>query len=178
MTLAEIANLRRLMAAATPEPWEIARYATPYVARHLDIQLEKWQGEAFNWEPILGSSMGGHEANAALIVAAVNALPALLDEANEAVRWRKMAAEYLKDWNDGRAERDALKAEVERIANDVVVRLVAERDTLKTEVEKLRERLFKSSTYDHEGETRCCTCGAIVDPESELPPWTLPCECA
>ena len=75
----DVAELRRLAEAATPGPWE-ARYGV-------------------SWEARVCATTGSladvdSTANAELIAAAVNALPALLDAA---------------------AERDALAAKVERV---------------------------------------------------------------
>ena len=75
----DVTELRRLAEAATPEPWE-ARYGV-------------------SWEARVCTTTGSladvdSTANAELIAAAVNALPALLDAA---------------------AERDALAAKIERV---------------------------------------------------------------
>ncbi len=52
-----------------------------------------------------------------------------------------------------RVERDALKAEVERIANDVVVALVKERGALEAEVRKLKAFFDMAAKVECEG--RC-----------------------
>jgi hypothetical protein len=87
MNATELAELRRLLAEATPGPWEAfdedgkAGVAAPAVTKqfiegpscYADIAaLEDWFDSSRSREVTL--------ANAALIVAAVNALPGLLDE--------------------------------------------------------------------------------------------------
>ncbi len=97
MTAPDYADLRRLLAEGTPGPWRLG-----------DSRAEVWADrDAAGWDAFMVASSltrlnpaGGTvaEADAHLIVAAVNALPALLDEREALIR-----------------EQDGLRAKVEAV---------------------------------------------------------------
>lgn len=82
MTPAELAELRRLHEAATIAPWERCRLGPkgeiPGII-HSDID-EDWSNVAYFDDGSGDAMTDNHDADAAFIVAARNALPRLLDE--------------------------------------------------------------------------------------------------
>jgi len=111
--LPDLAALRALEAAATPGPWEV-------LGDHLVWPSEK--GPAAN-DPILAVVSEAHDAaeTARFIAAMRNALPALLDAAEEA-DWERVGhrAWVRRDAPDTlRAERDAARAEVAALRDGI-----------------------------------------------------------
>jgi len=164
MNSEDYTKLRRLLAAATPGPWHEGYW---------DGQHHVGNGEV----PVTGDlprvpDKKQSGANAALIVAAVNALPGLLtalaELRSEAEQWKlstehgmkgrdalraKVDAHYkqvkyltadrakvMRERDAAQAFADTLKAEPERIANDVVVPLVAERNSARSERDALKAK--------------------------------------
>ena len=89
LTPETLAELRRLLDAATPGPWSSHDHGFPGQDEPSSIVI--YSGERFDWEEVTHGEAAvawtgwdSQEAiDAALIVAAVNALPALLDAAAE-----------------------------------------------------------------------------------------------
>lgn len=82
--MTDIAELRRLLGEATPGPWAISEIGSGFEIESSD---GLFVAQAFQTKPIR-SAIDHQErrANAALIVAAVNALPALLERLEAAGR--------------------------------------------------------------------------------------------
>ena len=96
LTPETVAELRRLLDAATPGPWMVGDEGD-------DVAVIVDEGDEFSSIQIAADLHQGDDGltDARLIAAAVNALPALLDAAEERDALR--------------AERDALAAKVERV---------------------------------------------------------------
>lgn len=75
-----VTRLREALAKATPRPWGARAHEDP-----------QWMvlGPRGRYHAICLTSQGNDEANAALIAAAVNALPALLDVVEAALAWKR-----------------------------------------------------------------------------------------
>ena len=94
----DLAELERLLAEATPGPWQ-ADEATQTGQRAtvaFPVVLSESTGEI-----LLEGDFGG-DTDAALIVAAVNALPFLLAEVRKANAMRE-ALRYLAEWDETKA---------------------------------------------------------------------------
>jgi hypothetical protein len=83
VVMSEIERLRALLAEGTPGPWR--RRCWPSPTRMVEI-IAAEKPPIVPWSGFDDSSRTkkGHDANAALIAAAVNAMPALLDVAEAA----------------------------------------------------------------------------------------------
>jgi len=90
LTPAAIAELRRLLAAATPGPWEADLDGNANGEPLIYGQTRDWWIATLHPQ-CLGSLEALRLADAALIVALRNAAPALLDAADEAERLRARA---------------------------------------------------------------------------------------
>lgn len=109
----DIAGLRRLVGEATLLPWRVIRREIPHFLGgfHVDrgIVSELDHGQLKGPAPVIAPAVGiGHtkdsgavslvhmsETDAALIVAAVNSLPALLDRLEAADKVRQEITDYL-----------------------------------------------------------------------------------
>lgn len=98
----EIAELRGLQEAATPGPWQIHhdldRYGRTEVIGNVDVEVRDSTWDA-SYEQAADTDClhPRSEANAALIVAAVNALPRLLDTISSLTRERDEATRQLQE---------------------------------------------------------------------------------
>lgn len=79
------AELRQLLAEATPGPWETRVVREPYTDPTPALVVPSRGGHDPWWSLLFSDNA---DEDAALIVAAVNALPALLDVAKAAQEWR------------------------------------------------------------------------------------------
>ena len=80
--MSEIERLRGLLAEGTPGPWRARKWASPRMVEVIAATkppIVPWSGFDDS-----GRTKTEHDANAALVAAAVNALPALLDVAEAA----------------------------------------------------------------------------------------------
>jgi hypothetical protein len=111
-----VARLAELLAKATPGPWSVHPRAETAV-------LASDGYSATNTESNLFDSHARNIANAALIVAAVNALPALLlqvaERDAEIARLRDKRAEFMAKWGLALGRVDAAK-ELLRDARDLL----------------------------------------------------------
>lgn len=111
MTDAEIKNLRDLMRAATPGPWVLE-----------GKELSKLVSNGEVWVEAVVAHNYQESNDAALIVAAVNALPGLLDEVERLRADLKETTERASQWVDiageHGAEVDVLRKKVERLRAD------------------------------------------------------------
>lgn len=129
MTL-DLALLRRLLAAATPGPWTVAKSdANSYLTRHYYVAapLPEIRGV-----PVSLWDAGGLAAqpDAELIAAAVNALPELLDEVE------RLRSVYFVEWcHFGPYRQDVLTQ------NQALSEVTSERDALRAEVESWRDQV-------------------------------------
>jgi hypothetical protein len=84
--MSEIERLRALLAEATPGPWRARKWPSPRMVEVLAVTkppIVPWAGFDDS-----DRTKTEHDANASLIAAAVNVLPALLDVAEAAQAWR------------------------------------------------------------------------------------------
>ena len=162
------AELRRLLDAATPGPWSSHDHGFPGQDEPSSIVI--YSGERFDWEEVThGESAvawtgwdSQEASDAALIVAAVNALPALLDAAAERDRLAGLLDEPRRsgcaveiagvriapcDERGQTADMCALAAAADRLAHmreardnsrAEVERLTDERDALAAAIEHVR----------------------------------------
>ena len=159
----ETTRLRALCEAATPGPWETYRPA----AGGLGIA----HGDPRTHHGCIARIVAGSPADAALIVGAVNALPALLDDA-DAADARIAKAERERD--EARAETADLRATVDTMQ----VQLDAHREWLATaqatgdearaEAERLREQARVWRTLACEGAIASRDLGVIGATEATL----------
>jgi hypothetical protein len=70
-------RLRELLAKATPGPWAVHTHANWKI-----MDSKRWLVADIAWKAEEGNHQGESSDNAALIVAAINALPALLEALN------------------------------------------------------------------------------------------------
>lgn len=125
----DITKLRKLLGKATPGPW-IAMDADNHFSR-ADVEITTQVRFDESCSPIaeidtdfgVSDMSGEQEANAALIAAAVNALPGLLDECerlrgpirtSEAIDWRLTAAEIEAQYRAMAQECERLRADAAR----------------------------------------------------------------
>jgi hypothetical protein len=139
-------HLREKLAAATKGPWSIGESSFFNSPDWAPINGEGWTSLA---EVVVGMEGEPHEeglANAALIVAAVNALPGLLDEV-EGLRWmatRKDLGLYHHSPTYGDDEDQASEWRVDRISgpiNDREWEIVGRGDTLAAALNAARAAL-------------------------------------
>jgi hypothetical protein len=107
--MSEIERLRALLAEATPGPWRARKWDAP---RMVEVHAAT-KPPVVPWSGFDDSSRTKteHDANATLIAAAVNALPALLDVAEAAaksVEWADVGGLLPGDVTDVRAALDRL----------------------------------------------------------------------
>lgn len=154
MTTPTPVDLRALLAAGTPGPWEVT--TDDHGRKGVDVGI--WSDAASRY-PVESLVIGNpnHAADAALIAAAVNALPALLDEIERGRELRgRVEAErddlalrlsaLLCDLTGGLMSKtgysvatmvQAVEAEFEKHATDEMVEMAAQRDRAERRHERL-----------------------------------------
>lgn len=156
----DLAELRRLLAEATPGPWRVAhvpddRDPAEYLAELLSYGSGRCWGLAvpiddatdINDEAKFPSITGNgptSEQNARLIAAAVNALPALLDrleaaESAEADRFRQ--AYVIWDLWCRQAHDYVKRHEAGRVGEDLFTVVLRDAETFRARVQKLEQIL-------------------------------------
>jgi hypothetical protein len=120
-------DLRKLLGAATKGPWTDTVLDNRYVCviKGSDKRLvceSSWHSNSSRYP-----TQSGTESNFALIVAAVNALPALLTVCEAAQRWadaRKAHVRYLMAYDDvGHREKDTTAEEINLAATALTAAL-------------------------------------------------------
>jgi hypothetical protein len=106
----KLEELERLLKAATPGPWEIdgigiTHKSKPYGAP-IDVCL---MGEPAQYASVKPLMVPNYEANAALIVAAINALPELVARVRELERIETAARVYYENYLKDEADEDGVE---------------------------------------------------------------------
>lgn len=125
-------RLRVLLAASTPRPWRAERYNcfNDYFVRHTADRSTPIESTGTSFGLGMAVGVTSVKPDAALIAAAVNALPELLDAIDkteaDVLRWKKELAEelgkrreVLEERNKVEAERDALRDRVISLEGDM-----------------------------------------------------------
>ena len=145
----DLAALERLLAEATPGPWGVTRRGGAPTISIVDAEGNPAPrtgmrpcGDAYPTIARLPADYSTDDANAALIAAAVNALPALIAAARERDELRAKCDEL---WNgfqraDGALADAGTVPTADRPADvaDGIRALTTERDALRAEVERMR----------------------------------------
>ena len=167
LTPEKLAELRRLL-DANEVPWSAHR-PSPNYARY-EIRDDRGYDLAYTVEDALGG-------NAEIIVAAVNALPGLLDAAAErdavavdADKWQRAALTLQRDRDALTDERDSLSWQVEALRAERDARS-SERDALTAKVERVRELHRPDPSGDW---CDCCWTGPDSHGNGNSPEWPCP----
>lgn len=109
MTREQIEELRGLLAKATPGPWHYAEREGRFLFKIMSASVYVAETSWHDASPIYPTKVGS-EANFALIAAMRNALPALLDIAETAIRSLETKTREANARNLTRQERDDIEA--------------------------------------------------------------------